>query len=114
MKTMLKNHLGDTSVTSYLPMTVANAQTLVEDVCEGTWALYEESSQSGNDTGYTVAYDTTVQYRNSGTNKKGYLRFIAKSTVNPDEIQTVLSGMTINGILIDEVVITSFRPLSFA
>lgn len=114
MKSYVKNALGDTVVSCYLPMTAANAATLAEDLFEGTYAIYEETSQSGNDTGYTVAYDTQLQFRNSESGKKGYLRFIAKSTVNPDKIQTVLAGMTINGILIDEVVIIAFRPMSFA
>lgn len=114
MKVLVKNALGDKMVNSYLPMTVANAQTLIEDVCEGTWAIYEEMSVSGTDVGVTIAYDTQVQVRNSTTNKKAYLRFIAKSTQNPDSIQTALTGLTVNGILIDEVVIIAFRPMSFA
>lgn len=114
MKVLVKNALGDKMVNSYLPMTVANAQTLIEDVFEGTWSIYEEMSVSGTDVGVTIAYDTQVQVRNSTTNKKAYLRFIAKSTQNPDSIQTALTGLTVNGILVDEVVIIAFRPMSFA
>lgn len=114
MKVMIKNALGDKVVNSYLPMTVANATTLAEDLLEGTYSIFEEVSTSGNDTGVVLAYDTQVQVRNSTTGKKTYLRFIAKSTKNPDDIQTVLTGLTVNGILIDEVVILAFRPMSFA
>lgn len=113
-KVLFKNALGDKVVNSYLPMTVANAKTLIEDVCEGTYSIYEELSSAGTDTAVTLAYDTQVQVRNSGTGKKAYLRFIAKSTVNPDQIQDTLNGLTVNGILIDEVVIIAFRPMAFA
>lgn len=113
-KVLVKNQLGDKVVNSYLPMTPANAATLCGDLLEGTYAIYEETASAGSDVGVTIAYDTQVQVRNSTTGKKAYLRFIAKSTQNPDSIQTALTGLSVNGILIDEVVIIAFRPMSFA
>lgn len=114
MKVLIKNALGDKVVNSYLPMNVANAVTLMDDVCEGTYKVFLEKSETGSDTAVVSANDCQVQVRNSTTGKKTYLRFIAKGTKNPDEIQTALTGLTINGILIDEVVIIAFRPMAFA
>lgn len=114
MKVLVKNALGDVVQNSYLPMTAVNAATFCADIMEGTYSIYEEGTKVGSDVGVTLAYDTQVQIRNSVTGKKTYLRFIAKSTANPDEIQTTLTGLTVNGILIDEVVIIAFRPMAFA
>lgn len=113
MKTMIKNKLGDTVVTSYLPMTSANAVTFADSVLEGTYSIFELDSTSGVDND-TSAFDVQLQFRNSGTGKKGYFRGIVKNSVNPDEIQTAFIGLTINGILIDEVVMIGFAPMTFA
>lgn len=113
-KVLIKNALGDKVINSYLPMTPANAATFCADILEGTYKVFEATTEAGNDTGVTLAYDTQLQVRNVTTGKKTYLRFIAKSNKNPDDIQTALIGLTINGILVDEVVIIGFRPMSFA
>lgn len=114
MKCLIKNSLGATVVNNYVPMTSVNAATLATDLFEGTWKVFEETSMVGSDAAVVLAYDTQLQVRNSVTGKKTYLRFIAKSTKNPDDIQTALIGTTINGIVIDEVVVIAFRPMSFA
>lgn len=114
MKVLVKNQLGDKIVNSYLPMNPVNAATICADLLEGTYAIFEETTTVGSDAGVLIAFDTQVQVRNSLTGKKAYLRFIAKSSQNPDSIQTALTGLTVNGILVDEVVIIAFRPMSFA
>ena len=114
MKCLVKNALGDKVLNMYLPMSSANAFTLMESVGEGTYKVFELLSLAGTDNTVFSANDCQVQVRDSATGKKAYLRFIAKSSKNPDEIQTALTGLTVNGILINEVVIISFRPMVFA
>ena len=113
MKSLIRNALGDKILNTYVPMTPTNANTFATDMLEGTWSIYEAGAETGTDVA-TSAIDVTCQVRNSGTGKKAYLRFIAKANKNGDEIQTVLTGLTVDGILIDEVVIISLRPLTFA
>lgn len=114
MKVLVKNALGDKVVNHYLPMTPVNAATFCADILDGTYKIFEEVSSIGSDVAVVSANDVQVQVRNSTTGKKAYLRFIAKSTKTGDDIQTVLTGLTVNGILIDEVVIIAFRPMAFA
>lgn len=114
MKVLVKNALGDKIQSNYLPMTAVNAATFCADMFEGTYKIFESLSESGSDAAVVLANDIQVQVRNSTTGKKAYLRFIAKSTKTGDDIQTTLTGLTVNGILIDEVVIIAFRPMSFA
>lgn len=115
MKQLVRNLLGEKTYNTYLPMSSVNAKAFVEDLFEGTWEILAEGTVIGNpNPTITVAYDVKVQVRNSGTGKKAYLNFIAKSTANPDDIQTVLKGLTINGALIDEIIILGYAPLTFA
>ena len=113
MKSMIKNALGDRVLTSYVPCTSANAQTLCETLLEGTWSVFELASESGTDNA-TQAYDAQIQFRNSGTGKKGYWRGIVKSTISADDIQDTFMGKTLNGILVDEVVIISYAGMAFS
>ncbi|MDD4949646.1 hypothetical protein [Sulfuricurvum sp.] len=115
MKSMIKNKLGDTTLTSYLPMTGANAVTLMEAVSEGTYEVFEsDGGQVGTDAGVTLCYDVKVQLRDSATGKKDYLNILAKSSVSPEEIQTALTGITINMIKVDEVVVLLYSPITFS
>lgn len=113
-KSYIINVLGTVTLHSYLPCTPANAETICADLLEGTYAVYEATTEVGSDNGVTLAYDANVQFRNSGTGQRNYLKMIVKSTVSPDDIQTALKGLTINGILIDEVVVLRYAPLTFA
>ncbi|MCK9373455.1 MAG: hypothetical protein M0P91_09665 [Sulfuricurvum sp.] len=114
MKSLVKNQLGPVSQNIYLPCTAVNAETICADLLEGTYKVFEETSSVGSDAAVTLVYETRVQYRNTGTGKRDYLHFFAKSTTNTDEIVATLKGLTINGILIDEVVIIGFKPVTFA
>ncbi len=114
MKSYIINQLGSVTLHGYLPMTPANAETVCADLLEGTYAVYEATTEVGSDNGVVLAFDVSLQFRDSTTGKKGYFKGIVKSTVNPDEIQTAFKGLTINGILIDEVVILRYSSLTFA
>lgn len=114
MKSYIVNQLGSVTLHSYLPMSPANAETVCADLLDGTYAVYEATTEVGSDNGVTLAFDANVQFRNSTTGKKGYWKGIVKSTVNPDDIQMAFMGLTINGILIDEVIVLRYSSLTFA
>lgn len=114
MKVKVLNVLGDTTVTHYLPMTAANAATFCADVLDGTYKIFEETSKTGTDTTVTAANKVSVQLVNTASGAKTYLNMIAKATLNSDEIRTALTGLTLNGVLVDKVVFIDFSPLTFA
>ena len=114
MKSYIINQLGSVTLHSYLPCNAVNAETICADLLDGTYAVYEATTEVGSDNGVTVAYDASVQFRDSNTGKKGYWKGIVKSTVSPDDMQVAFKGLTINGILIDEVVVLRYSPLTFA
>lgn len=113
-KSYIINQLGSVALHSYLPCTPANAETICADLLDGTYAVYEATTEVGSDNGVVLAFDATVQFRDSTTGKKGYWKAIVKSTISPDDIQVAFKGLTINGILIDEVVVLRYSSLTFA
>ncbi|ADR34005.1 hypothetical protein Sulku_1342 [Sulfuricurvum kujiense DSM 16994] len=113
MKSLVVNQLGDDTVRHYLPMTGVNAVTFATDIFAGTWKVFEETSSLGSDTAVVNANKVGVQLVDS-VGHKTYLRMIAKSTMSSDDIRTALTGLTINGVLVDKVVFVDFSPLTFA
>lgn len=114
MKSLVINHLGEKTVRHYLPMTGANAVTFATDIFAGTFKVYEETVSSGTDTAVTAANMVAVQLSNTTSGAKTYLRFIGKPTKSSDDIRTALTGLTINGVVVDKVVFIDFSPLTFA
>lgn len=114
MKTMVKNVLGDKTVTHYLPMTAANAATFCADILDGTYKIFEETSKVGTDTAVVAANLVNLQLVNTTTQAKTYLRMIAKANKSSDDIRTALTGLTLNGVVVDKVVVINFQPLTFA
>lgn len=113
-KSMIKNHAGDFSQTIYVPMSSTDAKSFAEDFLDGASKIYESSVSQGSDVGVTLAKEVSVQVSNTTTGKKAYLRFIAKNTFNTDEIRTALTGITVNGILVDKVVFINVKRLAFS
>lgn len=114
MKSMVINQIGDKTKRHYLPMTGANALTFANDIFAGTFKVYEESSSVGTEVGVVAANSVSVQLSNTTSGAKTYLRLIAKSTKSSDDIRLALTGLTINGVLVDRVVFIDFSPLTFA
>lgn len=114
MKSMVRNVLGDKTVTHYLPMTAANAATFAADVLDGTYKIFEETSKVGSDAAVVSANFTSVQLVNTTSGAKTYLNLISKSSKSSTEIRTALTGLTVNGVVVDKVVIINMNPLTFA
>lgn len=114
MKSLIKNALGEKIVNHYVPMTAANAQTFAGKYLDGTWKVFEASSESGSDTGVVAANDVTAFVTDTTTGKKAYLRFLANANKNETEIATALTGLTIDGFVVDKVSIINFAPMIFA
>lgn len=114
MKSMIKNALGDKVINHYVPMTGANALLLAEAVLDGTYKVFEQTSNTGSDVGVTSANMVRVQVENIASGKKAYFSFIGKATKSTDDIRAVLNGLTVNGVIVDKVTFIEFSPLTFA
>jgi hypothetical protein len=113
-KCMILNALGEKMVRHYVPMSAVNANTFATDVLDGTWKIFEETSAEGSDSAVVSAKAVAVQLVNETNQTKTYLRFIAKSTQDTDSIRAALTGLTVNGVLVEKVVFISVEHLTFA
>lgn len=113
-KSLIRNALGEKIVNHTVPMSVANATTFASNYLEGTYKIYEAVSESGSDMSVVMAYDVLAFVKNEASGKKSYLRFITPSTKNENDIRAALTGVTINGVLVDYVSIINFSPITFA
>lgn len=114
MKCLIQNALGNVVHNNYVPMSAANAATFAGKYFVGTWKVLEGQPPVGTDNAIALAYDAKVFVKNSTTGVNGYLNMIVKQTVSDTDIKTALTGLTINGAVIDHVSIISLAPIAFA
>lgn len=113
-KCLIQNALGNVVFNNYVPMSAANAATFAGKYLVGSWKVLEAELPVGTDNAIALAYDAKVFVKNSTTGVNGYLNMIVKQTVSDTDIKAALTGLNINGALIDHVSIISFSPISFA
>ncbi|MEN4046199.1 hypothetical protein [Sulfurimonas sp. NWX367] len=111
-QSLIRNKVGEKTYNIYVPADDVNAQTFADAVLEGTYAVLAETSVAGSDV-VTEAEDVTIFYEEDATKKRNYLRFLAKTTVDEEQIINALVGKTYNGIKADKVVIISMRTVTF-
>jgi len=111
-KTLIRNKVGERSFNIYVPAGDVEAKDFADGVLDGTYDVLELTSTTGSDN-VTEAEDVTVFYEEDATQKRGYLRFIAKSSKSEEDIIAALVGKTFNGIKADKVVIISMRTVNY-
>lgn len=113
-KSLIRNALGDKVVNHYVPMSATNADAFATKYLEGTWKVYTAKSETGSDTGVVAANDATIFVTDTTTGKKAYLRMLVNVNKSEADIRAALTGLTIDGFVVDKVVIINFAPLAFA
>lgn len=113
-KAWIKNLLGEKVVNHYVPMSSANAMTFADAVLDGTYKVFEEKSSIGTDVGVVSANSMSIYVANTESGKSSYIKGIFKSSLDTDEIRTALTGLTIDGFVVDRVVFINVSPLTFA
>jgi len=111
-QSLIRNKVGEKTYNIYVPADDANAKSFADAVLEGTYEVLAKSSTAGSDA-VTEAEDVTIFYEEDATKKRGYLRFLAKSSSDEEAILSALVGKTYNGIKADKVVIISMRTVTF-
>lgn len=112
MKSMIRNKLGEKTLTMYVPAGSTEAQAFADAVLDGETKVYEALSVSGSDL-VDTARDVNVMIQQESTGAKTYLRFIVKSTKHEGDVITALQGKTFNGVKADKVVIVGMRSSTY-
>lgn len=104
MKTLLVNQVNGTKKTYALPTDAAGAQSFAEAMLEGEYAIYKSEGKSGSDLVTVAPTMITVAFWNDANPRnRGYGTFVIPATKTENDLFTVLTGKTLNGILIDQV-----------
>ncbi len=112
MKSMIKNKLGEKTVTLYVPAGHIEAQAFADTCLDGESTVYVEASVLGSDL-VDTARDVNVMIKNDTTGEKGYLSFLIESTKHEGDVMSALLNKTFNGIKAESVIIVSMRTVNF-
>lgn len=100
-KSMILNRFNGKTNTIYVPADASTAGAFASALLDGEYQVLSLDTELGNDT-ETAYQEVQVMVKNSTTQDKTYVNMKCKTNKSEDEIFTVLKGLTINGIHIDE------------
>lgn len=112
MKTMIINRVNGKNNTIYVPTDDVNANTFATNFLDGEFQVLKFASEAGSDV-VASCYDVNLMFKNVASGMKSYMSMLVPVTKTEEDIFTVLKGLTINGILIDEVYIISMKKVIF-
>jgi len=111
-KSLIRNKLGDRIKSILVPTNDVNAIAFASEFLDGEWEVLEHTGTEGSDV-VTMANEVNVMVK-SQVGTKTYFSFLAKNTMNEDEIFTALKGLTINGVLVDQAYILGMKQVNFS
>lgn len=111
-ETLVKNKLGNSVKSFRLPCDDTVATTFCAAFLDGEYAGYTKIGTTGTDT--ATSYNLVSLMIKNTAGLKTYLNLAVQSNKSEDEIYSALAGATFNGVLADEMVITSMRAVSLA
>lgn len=112
MKSMIINRVSGKNSTIYVPTNAANAQTFATTFLDGEYQVLSFESEAGNDI-VTSCYECNVMIKNTTSGLKSYLSFLSASNKTEQDVFTALKGLTINGVLVDEIYMISMKKITF-
>lgn len=112
MKTMLINRVSGKNHTIYLPTDDTNALAFATNFLDGEYQVLKFASEAGNDV-ETSVYDVNLMVKNTTSGIKSYMSMYTSVTKTEEDIFNVLKGLTVNGVLVDEVYIISMKKVIF-
>lgn len=106
-KTLIKNKLGNKTHTFALPCDDTVASAFCASFLDGEYAGFAQVSKTGSDvaTPYRIY---GVMIRNSA-GLKSYLDLVTKVNTTEDELYAVLTGLTLNGVHVDDISVLKNR-----
>jgi len=113
MKTLIRNTLGNKTLSFSLPADDTVAQTFCATALDGEFAGFVENSVVGSDVGITSYNDVMVIIKNEA-GAKTYLPMALKSNMSEADIYAALLGKTFNTVKADYLYITKMTAISLA
>ena len=110
METLVKNKLGNKTVSFRLPCGTTDAETFCTNFIDGEYIGLEKMSVSGSDV--ATPYNQVNVMIKSDAGLKTYMNLAVKSTKTEDEIYTALKGKTFNGVVAQNLAIISMRAVA--
>lgn len=112
MKTMIINRINGKNNTIYVPTDDVNAQAFATGFLDGEYQVLKFASEAGNDVVASV-YDVNLMVKNTTSGVKSHMSMYVPVTKTEEDIFNVVKGLTINGVLVDEVYIISMKKVIF-
>lgn len=110
MKSLVINRVNNKNNFVTLPCGSAEAASFAGAFMDGEYAVYEIDSVVGSSDVVATAPDVAnVMFKNKASGKKGYASLMVDATTTDEQIFSVLMGLTLNGVLIDEAYVLGRR-----
>jgi len=104
-KSMIRNKLGSKTFVTYVPADDTVAKTFADSVLDGEYEIFSFVGETGSEevTGGYKKY--TVMLKDDTAKLSTYLNIVVPQTKNSNDIITALTGVTINGVKADRVIV---------
>jgi len=111
---MIRQKLGNKTFTSYVPADDENAKSLADAVLPGEYEILTKVGETGSDTVSDGYRHWVVMIKNTETDVKTYLSFVAPLGKSSNDIINALKGKTFNNVEAKEVVILNSRTVNLS
>lgn len=108
-KSLIINQINSKNTFLSVPCTSALASTFASTFLDGAYAVYELNSTTATSDIVVSADDVNIMFKNKASGKKSYMTVKVEPSTTDEAIFTVLMGLTLNGVLIDEAYVISRR-----
>ena len=109
MKSLIINAINGKNTFIQVPTDATEAETFATTLLDGAYAGYELAmTTAGNDV-LTAVDDVNIMFKNKASGKKSYMTIKVEPNRTDESIFAVLMGLTLNGIVIDEVYVITRR-----
>jgi hypothetical protein len=103
-KSLIANRINGTTKTIAVPATPVLAEAFATAFLDGEYAVYKSVSKTGSDIVATAPTKLNVKFWNDANPKDcGYANFVIPATKTENDLFLAMVGLTLNGILIDQV-----------
>ena len=110
---MIRQKLGNLTLTSYVPASDENAKALADAVLPGKYEIFTKIGESGNET-VTGGYKKfTVMVKNE-SGLKTYFNIVTSQSKTSTDVINALKGKTFNTVKADTVYVLNERDYTIA
>lgn len=108
-KSLIINAINGKNAFISVPCASTEASAFATTFLDGAYAVYELNSTTATSDIVVAADDVNIMFKNKASGKKSYMTIKVDPSTTDEAIFTVLMGLTLNGVLIDEAYVISRR-----